>query len=227
MIQNKEKSQQMVVLRRPKYILRVTFPNGCSICFNNATTTYIETLRRIGPERFPEISLEIGHLPLISKTEHIKYKGYMKLVAEGWYVNTQSDTEQKFLQLRSISDMLQLNLNVEIGTDFEITDASIKKQKKSGKTSLLVQFPDGEFIAGDNPVDTFIQSVWKIGIDELQRKELNLSEKPLITRSYQYKGQIQVGPDQWLIVPNTTKDKVKLLRIIASLMHLDLKVSII
>lgn len=216
-----------VASRRPKYILRVTFPNGDSICFKNATTTYIETLGRIGSERFPKITLEIGHLPLISRIEHSKYKGYMKPISDGWFVNTQSNTEQKFLQLRSINDMLDLNLIIEIGTDFEITNRESRKQKKSSKSDILVQFPDGEFIVGDNPVDTFIQTIWKIGIDKLYSKELNVSGKPLLTRNRQYNGQIQVGLDQWLNVPNTTKDKAKILRIIASTMYLDLKISIL
>lgn len=227
MIQKEDISNHTIALRRPKYILRITFPNGDSICFNNATATFIETLKQIGPKRFPEITLEIGHLPLISRTEYPKYKGYMKPITEGWFVNTQSDSEQKFLQLRSISDALNLNLIVEIGTDFEVTNEKTGKLKKTSKNNLLVQFPNGEFVAGDNPVDTFIQSIWNIGIDELQRKGITLSEKSLITRTKQYKGQIQVGPDQWLTVPNNTKDKAKQLRIISSMMHIELKISIL
>ncbi len=83
---------------------------------------------------------------------------------------------------------------------------------------MLVHFPDDEFIAGDNPIDTFIQSIWKIRIDKLQRKGLNINEKSLITRNKLYKGQIQ---------PNTTKDKAKLLHIISSIMHIDLKITIL
>lgn len=218
---------QPVSLRQPNQRLRVTFPDGNSICFKNATTTYLEVLKRIGSDRFSKINLEIGHLPLISRIEYPKYKGYMKPITDGWYVNTQSSTQQKFLQLRSINDTLHLNLNIEIGTDFDVTNENNNKQKKTGKTSLLVQFPDGEFVAGDSPIDTFIQSVWKIGLNEIQRKEINVLGKPLITRKQQYKGQIQVGLDQWINIPTTTKDKAKLLRTIALMMRLDLKITII
>lgn len=218
---------QSATLRQPKQRLRVTFPDGNSVCFNNATTTYLETLKRIGSDELSKINLEIGHLPLISRIEYPKYKGYMKPITDGWYVNTQSNTQQKFLQLHSINDTLQLNLNIEIGTDLEVTNEDTNKQKKTGKTSLLVQFPDGEFVAGDNPIDTFIQSIWKMGLNEVQHKEINISGKPLITRKQQYKSQIQVGTDQWIIIPATTKDKAKILRTIALMMRLDLKITII
>lgn len=214
-------------LRKPKQILRINFPNGNSICYNNATTTYIEALKLIGAERFSEIKLEVGHLPLISKIEHPKYKGYMRHITDGWYVNIQSDTQQKYLQLRSINEILKLNLKIEIGTSFETTNKNSTKKRKKSKSNLLVHFPDGEFITGDNPIDTFIQSVWKIGIDKLQHKGLNISGKSLITRNRLYKEQIQVGIDQWIIIPNTTKEKVKLLRIISSIMHIDLKITIL
>ncbi len=65
---------------------------------------------------------------------------------------------------------------------------------------MLVHFPDDEFIAGDNPIDTFIQSIWKIRIDKLQRKGLNINEKSLITRNKLYKGQIH--QTQLKIKPN-------------------------
>ena len=223
----KQDIPQTITLRKPKQILRVNFPDGNSICYNNATTTYIEVLKLIGVERFPEIKLEVGHLPLISKTEHPKYKGYMRHITDGWYVNIQSDTQQKYLQLRSINEILKLNLKIEIGTDLQITNKSTTEKQKKSKSSLLVHFPDDEFIAGDNPIDTFIQSIWKIGIDKLQRKGLNINRKSLITRNKLYKGQIQVGIDQWLIIPSTTKDKAKLLHIISSIMLIDLKITIL
>lgn len=223
----KQDIPQTITLRKPKQILRVNFPDGNSICYNNATTTYIEVLKLIGVERFPEIKLEVGHLPLISKTEHPKYKGYMRHITDVWYVNIQSDTQQKYLQLRSINEILKLNLKIEIGTDLQITNKSTTEKQKKSKSSLLVHFPDDEFIAGDNPIDTFIQSIWKIGIDKLQRKGLNINRKSLITRNKLYKGQIQVGIDQWLIIPSTTKDKAKLLHIISSIMHIDLKITIL
>ena len=151
----------------------------------------------------------------------------MRHITDGWYVNIQSDTQQKYLQLRSINEILKLNLKIEIGTDLQITNKSTTEKQKKSKSSLLVHFPDDEFIAGDNPIDTFIKSIWKIGIDKLQRKELNINEKSLITRNKLYKGQIQVGIDQWLTIPNTTKDKAKLLHIISSIMHIDLKITIL
>ena len=48
----------------------------------------------------------------------------MRHITDGWYVNIQSDTQQKYLQLRSINEILKLNLKIEIGTDLQITNKS-------------------------------------------------------------------------------------------------------
>lgn len=39
--------------------------------------------------------------------------------------------------------------------------------------------------------------------------------------------QIQVGEYRWLFVPTTTKDKYKILRIVASAMRIDLQVTLL
>lgn len=64
-------------LKAKRKYLRVTFPNGEVICYNNATATMIAVLNRIGEEKFPLISLEMCHLPLVSREIYPKYKEYM------------------------------------------------------------------------------------------------------------------------------------------------------
>lgn len=214
--------------RLPKKRLRVTFPNGDSICYKSASITFIETLKRIGSNRFPEIVLELAYLPLISKEKHTKLGEYMKPIIDGWYLNIQSDTHMKYMQLLSINDQLKLGLKVEIGSDLEITN-KIEKEKKTKcpKSSLLVQLPDGEFIAEESPIETFIQTIFRIGIEKLQRKEIMITGKPLITIGKQYNGQVQIGKNQWLTIPSSTKEKAKILNILALIMHLELKITII
>ena len=150
--------------------LRVTFPNGKVFCYGNVTDTLIAALCEIGADRFPEINLELCHLPLLSQEIYPRYKEWMKPVCDGWYINAQSDTDQKYLQLRSINDSLALGLNVEVGYDFETTKKTDKKSGTKSKDKLLVKFPDGEYIANQNTTDTFLECLWKLGIDEIKRK---------------------------------------------------------
>ena len=214
-------------LRASKKLLRVTMPDGKVICHKSATMTFIEALICIGPEHFEKITTENCHLPLLSKEIYPRYKDWMKLVTDGWYVNTQSDTSQKYMQLISIKTQLGLQMEVEIGTDFITSDEKIVQKSKKKDDMLLVKFPNGYYSAGENPIDTLIDAIWQIGPENIRRKELTYKGKPIITLSKQYNGQVQVGHNLWLTIPNQTKEKYQMLRIIDAMMRLGLEVSII
>ena len=210
-----------------KKLLRVTMPSGNVICHKSVTMTFIDVLKEIGSENFDRINLEIGHYPLLSKEIYPKFKDYMKPVVDGWYVNIQSDTDQKYLQLNSIKEELWLAMDIEVGTDFITSDVKIAQKGKKRADKLLVKFPDGEFVGGENPIDTFLECIWKIGVEEIFRKGFQYKDKPLITTRQQYNSQVQIGKDYWLTIPPQTKDKFKMLRILEAVMRLKLEVSII
>ena len=213
--------------RATKKLLRVTMPDGMVICHKSATMTMIDVLVAIGSENFPKITTENCHLPLLSKEIYPRYKDYMKPVCDGWYINAQSDTGQKYMQLTSIKSQLGIAMEVEMGTGFITSDAKVVQKSKKKDDKLLVRFPNSEYAAGENPIDTLIDAIWQIGPDNIRRKELTFKDKPIITLSKQYNGQVQVGQNLWLTVPNQTKDKYKMLRIIDVMMKLGLEISII
>lgn len=202
-------------------------PNGNVICHKNATMTFIDTLIAIGSEMFPRITTKNCHLPLLSKEIYPRYKDYMKPVCDGWYVNTQSDTGQKFMQLNSIKAQLGIHMEIEMGTNFVTSDIKVVQKPKKRDDKLLVKFPNGEFSAGDNPIDTLLDAIWRIGPDLIKRKELMYKGKLIITTSKRYNGQVQVDQDLWLTIPNQTKDKYKMLRFIDAMFRLKLEISII
>lgn len=213
--------------RSKKKFLRVIFPTGKIYCYNNVTETFIAVLKEIGTDRFPEIKLEIGHLPMLSREIYPKYKNWMKPVCDGWFLNAQSDTSQKYIQLRAISDSLNLNLKIEIGEDFETQDNPDRVKGSKSGNKLLVKFSDGEYIANDNPIDTFLECLWKMGIESIMRKELEWGGKRIITHSRVSARQVQVDTDRWAIIPNSTKDKAKLLRVLASVLKYQIEITII
>lgn len=212
--------------REAKKKLRVTFPNGKVICYKSATVTFMEALRSIDIEELQKVDLQIGHLPIISQECYPKYKAYMKEFRKGWFVNTQSNTDQKYIQLKSISQQLGLGLVVEVGADFAV-DQSKGFQKSRTKESLLVKFPDGNYIGEESPIQTFIACIEKIGIDAIRRKQVPMQGKELITLSQENKYQQQLSNGQWLNIPNTTKDKVKILKIISIMVGIKLEVTTI
>lgn len=194
--------------RAKKKLLRVTFPNGKVICYNNATSTMIAVLNEIGEDRFSSIKLDLCHLPLLSKEIYPKYQKDMKPICEGWYLNAQSNSDTKFLQLKAINEQLELGLKIELGADFKTLEEPEKERKTRGRDKLLVKMPDGEFIANDSALETFLEVIWNLGIEDIRKKDLSWSGNPLITSKKMVYNQVQIDNDRWIIVPNTTKKKL-------------------
>lgn len=213
--------------RAKKKLLKVTFPNGKVICYNNATSTMIAVLNEIGEDLFSSIQLVMCHLPLLSKEIYPKYQRDMKPICEGWYLNAQSNSETKFLQLKAINDQLKLRLEIELGTDFETTEVPEKEKRARSRDKLLVKMPDGEFFANDSALETFLEVIWNLGIEDIRKRDLSWCGNPLITTKKMVYNQVQIDNERWIIVPNTTKEKVKLLRVIGAMLHIKMDINVI
>lgn len=211
--------------RAKKKLLRVTFPSGKVICYKSTTDTFVTVLQELGEEVLSKIKLELCHLPLVSKEIYPKYQKWMKTICNGWYVNTQSNSDSKFLELKAINDQLALNLKIELGDDIEAEENPNKEKRTKSKDKLLVKFPDGQYFANNSALDTFLEVVWEIGIDNIKRKELSWGGNPLVTTSKMFNNQVQVDSQRWIIVPNTTRDKVKLLRVIGAMLHINMEIT--
>lgn len=211
--------------RAKKKLIRVTFPNGKVICYKSATDTMVAVLQELGEMIFSKIQLELCHLPLVSREIYPKYRKWMKPICDGWYINTQSNSDSKFLELKAISEQLSLNLTIELGDDFEADENPNKEKRTKSKDKLLVKFPDGRYFANNSTFDTFLEVIWEIGIDNIRRKELSWGGNPLVTTSKMFNSQVQVDNQRWIIVPNTTKDKVKLLRVIGAMLHINMEIT--
>ena len=213
--------------RAKKRLIRVTFEDGKSICYTSTTMTFMEALRRIGVERLLSVDFKVSSIPFITQTKYPKYEKYQKELVRGWYVMTQSDSGQKFRQLLAIKDLLGLDFKVELGDDFETDKVKTFQKAKKSKGALLVKFPDGEYIGGENPIDTYKETIQKIGIEELKRRHIELGGKPLIAHTDVTKSYTEIASGTWLAIPSTTKEKAKYLNIIGLCMHISIEVTII
>ena len=213
--------------RAKKKLLRVTFPSGKVICYKSTTDTMLAVLQELGEDVISKIELELCHLPIVSKEIYPKYRKWMKPICDGWYINTQSNSDSKFLELKSINDQLSLNLKLELGADLDAEDKPDKEKRTKSKDKLLVKFPDGQYFANNSTLDTFLEVVWEIGIDNIKRKDLSWGGNPLITTSKMFNNQVQVDSQRWIIVPNSTRDKIKLLRVIGAMLHINMEISTI
>ena len=209
-----------------KKLLRTTFPDGTIICYKNATMTFVESLRKIGVEKLQNVHLDIYKRPIITREIYTGYEADIKPLDNGWYVFACGDSSEKFIRLKSIVNQLGEDIVVEIGTNFETSNIKgfSKTKKKIG--DLLVQFPDGEYIGGISPKETYIQTIIKIGIDTIYYKGFEDHGQELVTRYNTYKGQVQSG-DKWITIPTQTKDKISALERISQKLDLKLKMTII
>ena len=211
--------------RARRKLLRVTFPNGKVLCYKSTTDTMIATLQELGDDVIANIKLQSCHLPLLSKEIYPKYKEWMKPVCNGWYLNTQSNSDTKFLQLNAINEQLSLGLKIELREDFVAQDNPNKEKRTRTKGEILVKLPDGQCFANNSITNTFLEVIREIGIDKIKQKELTWCGKPLITTSKMFNGQVQIDNERWIIVPNTTKDKVKLLRVIGAMLRINMEIT--
>lgn len=211
--------------RARRKLLRVTFPNGKVLCYKSTTDTMIATMQELGDGVIANIKLLSCHLPLLSKEIYPKYKEWMKPVCNGWYLNTQSNSGTKFLQLNAINEQLSLGLKIELGEDFVAQDNPNKEKRTRTKGEILVKLPDGQCFANNSITNTFLEVIREIGIDKIKQKELTWCGKPLITTSKIFNGQVQIDNERWIIVPNTTKDKVKLLRVIGAMLRINIEIT--
>lgn len=209
-----------------KKLLRTTFPDGTIICYKNATMTFVESLRKIGVEKLQNVHLDIYKRPIITREIYTGYEADIKPLDNGWYVFACGDSSEKFIRLKSIVNQLGEDIVVEIGTNFETSNIKgfSKTKKKIG--DLLVQFPDGEYIGGISPKETYIQTIIKIGIDTIYYKGFEDHGQELVTRYNKCKGQVQSG-DKWITIPTQTKDKISALERISQKLDLKLKMTII
>jgi len=213
--------------RAERKLLKVTFHDGTVVCYKNSTTTFVEALRRIGVENLAQVNLELCHLPLFTKEIYPRFKDYLKPLDDGWYVNTQSDTTQKYLQLVSVKNQLGLDINVEIGSDIQPSSVKGFIKTRERTDCLLVKFPDGSFVGGPSPKETYIETIKKVGFDILRYKEFVMLGKEIVTRFQKYPNQIEVERGLWLTIPNQTKEKIKVLEGISNKLKLNLEVSTI
>lgn len=201
-------------VRSRNALVRVTFDNGESICYSRVLTTFLETLKRIPYERYNEIDLMLGTSQLVTRTVPDKYAKYNKPLGNGWFVITQSDSSQKYLQLRAIISKLHLNFKVELGYDFEKDKEVGFQHEKKPKQKLLVKLKNGEYIAGASTAEVYISTLETIGFEVLMRKGIMVGKFPLVVRTPVHNNYVEVGWNLYVYMPGSTDKKLKVLNII-------------
>lgn len=204
--------------------LRVIFPDGETLCFTSSKETFVQALRKIGIDRLSTVDTMADGEPMITQTINPKHQKHMESLCDGWYVNSGGSTHTKYMRLKAISKKLNLNLIIDKSDDFKGEKVS---RGSKGVSFLQVSFPDGTVIGESNMTETFFEAVIKIGIDRVEKLNLTHNNKNFITSSKQYSSQVQIAKDKWLLIPGSTKDKVKILNVMNVILHLGINIEYI
>ena len=224
------KKTEKIRLRDKRQRIKVTFADGTTICNESATGTMIQAISKIGVERVAALGMEVCHVPLVSTEVVPRYARWTKPIGEGWYLLAQSDTRQKYMQLRAIIDQLGIEASIILG-DYDTmpilkgTGSTPKSKKKHAK--LEVTMADGNVVCHSDPVHTFVDVLRRIGILKLKKTQLTIAGKPIVTPDKKYNNQVQLPNGEWMTIPISTKDKYKMLRIISAVTHIPIEIKII
>lgn len=103
-------------VENPTKGLRVTFPDGTIIWRRAAIDTFIESLRKIGLDRIPQVGIIHSGYNLVSKEMRpVVPDRIWQHQVDGWYVYTVLNNKMKKDDLKRISDYYHLGLVIEEG----------------------------------------------------------------------------------------------------------------
>ena len=96
--------------------LRVTFPDGTVIWHRQAIDTFIETLRKIGLSRIPQVGITHMGYNLVGKKKRPVEPGRIwQHECDGWFIYSNISNGTKIQHLKEISKFYRLNLKIEEG----------------------------------------------------------------------------------------------------------------
>lgn len=221
--------EEKVRLRGKKSRLKVTFPDGTVFCDVSATVTMILAISKIGVEKVASLGMEVCHVPLVNTEIVPRYAEWTKPISEGWYLMAQSDTKQKYMQMKSIVMQLELDVLVEMAYFDTMTAEGNerKRDKYKKKSKLCVTFPDGFVVCDIDHQRVMAEAVVRIGVDKVRKTNLRIADKPIVTSEKKYSSQVRLLSGEWLTVPPQIKDKYKILRVLSSMTHTPFDVKIL
>lgn len=197
--------------------IKVTFPDGTVICRRNGVDTILDVLRKIGPGRFPEITLEMRKRPLVSQEKYPEFPGnYTKEICPGWYYLNQSDTRTRQAQLINIDKLLNLGLLIEVGENLETSVETAKRGGTRSKTKLVVTMPDGEILDDNSYRDVFVKCIERLGARKVSsRANFDLNKFcPLFTATDASGKRVKLDESLYVAIPTATKETAKILHLI-------------
>lgn len=225
--------------------LRVTFSDGTVIWNSQAIVTFIETLRKIGLSRIPEIGIVHSGYNLVSKEKREPVPGRIwQHESDGWYIYSNMSNSIKIEDLRTISNYYHLGLTIEEikpSSDNVInpTDAIVQD---SGLSDTILITPqnisdvkgrdmritvNGKVFQERNAIQTFIEALKFIGLDEVAKVGIMCAGYNLVDTRQRLDGDKrwqQREGSKWVYVYFSNETKANYLMQIAEALKVNIKI---
>lgn len=225
--------------------LKVTFPDGTVIWHKQAIDTFISTLRKIGLNRVAEMGIKHGGgYDLVSKDKRPTLPGRIwQHECDGWYIYSNTSNSMKIEDLKNISNYFGLNLIIEEGkpgqtpvgvpvydkNTFDAIPITLQNTNDTKGRDLRITV-NGKVFESKNAIQTFIEALKYIGLNEVAKVGINCAGYNLVdTRERKDGGkrwQQQEG-NKWVYVYFSNPTKAQYLFQIADCLKLNIKIEAI
>lgn len=213
-------------------ILRVELPDGRIVENKNVSTTYCEAIKYIGPEEVNILGISHAGVNIVSRELDPKYAEYQRSIGDGWYVMTNSSTQNKFNDLRLIIREYGIDMKVEI-VPLDPTSPMMLKAAKLGEITrgkIRVVFPGGRTIQPNLVMEALIEVVKYAGAERVHNLGIVCCGDNLVLRNPtpRYEQPCKPVGEGWFCnTHSSTNTKYEQIQIISERLNLGLVVDLI
>ena len=228
--------------------LRVIFSDGTVIWNSQAIVTFIETLRKIGLSRIPEIGIVHSGYNLVSKKKREPVPGRIwQHESDGWYIYSNMSNSVKIEDLRTISNYYHLGLTIEEvkPSSENVINPTTAMVQDSGLSDAILITPqnisdvkgrdmritvNGKVFQERNAIQTFIEALKFIGLDEVAKVGIMCAGYNLVDtrqRLDDNKRWQQCEGSKWVYVYFSNETKANYLMQIADALKVNIKIEAI
>lgn len=218
--------------KKKTHILRVVFPDGRVVEDNNVSSTYCEVIKYIGPEEVNILDIYHAGVNIVSRDIDSKYANYQRDIGDGWYVMTNSSTQNKYDDLIQIINAYNVNIKLSlVPIEYSAKPVISTKETESGKRlKIKVRFSDGRVIQPSRVLEALIEVVKYAGAERVHNLNIYCCGDNLILKqpSSLYEKACKDVGDGWLCNTYTdTNRKYEQIRTISEQLNLGLEVEFV
>lgn len=211
--------------RKPQQKIRVTFPDGETICYRHAKDTVLGVLRRINSSDYCKIGLEIKGERIITQNVSEYNEKYKLAISDGWwYIKKGANTEDMVRHLIEIKRVLSLEIKIEHDVDLKVTNTAEKTTPSVRPKKKIRVFIDDKVFDDESFLVVYRDFVNHVGVYKIAKKNIQWKQESLVTTTNINNNRAKLGEYKWFLEPKNTKEAHDMIDLIAIYCSLTCKI---